>query len=646
MCGIVGRWNFRSGKPVDPRVIEAMATLISHRGPDDSGVYAAGSVALGNRRLAIVDLTPAGHQPMRLGDRDIWITYNGEIYNFPELRHVLERDGFRFRSNSDTEVLLAAYARWGETCMQYLRGMFAFAIWDGDRRRLVIARDRLGKKPLYYTIDDDGIAFASETKSLLADEGFRALPYVPAISEYLTYQYVPGPRTALDGVFKLPPAHYLVADGNGVRTERYWRLRYDKKDGPSEEDAVAAVTSKLRECVRIRLISDVPLGAFLSGGVDSSAVVAFMSAESSAPVKTFSIGFDEREYNELEYARVIAQKFATDHHEFVVRPDALSVLPELAWCYSEPFADSSAVATYYLAKLTREHVTVALNGDGGDENFAGYPRYLANVLAAQIDRLPRRLRTALAQVTPMLGRGGPPRSWRSRAQRFAEALAESPAERYSRWVSHFRPPLKDELCSVDFRRAAGEDDYAELIRTAYADALGLDLVDSTLSVDVETYLPGDLLVKMDVATMAHSVETRSPFLDHEFMELCASLPSSFKLRGRTTKYLLKRALQGVIPTALLDRPKMGFGVPIDHWFRNELRSYVREVLSSPEAASRGYFNRAVVERLISEHQSGTRSWHYQLWNLLMLELWHRAYIDRPVGAFNLPSPSAVRVRSL
>lgn len=582
---------------------------------------------------------------MRAGNADVWVTYNGEIYNFPQLRIELEQHGHRFRSQTDTEVLLAAYLEWGDDCLKRLRGMFAFAIWDARGQRLLLARDRVGKKPLYYTLDEDGLAFASETKAFLADRTFSPRPSLPAISEYLTYQYVASPRTAFEGVWKLRPGHYLVADRSGIRTERYWRLRYDRKIQLDETAAIEAVTAKLRESVRIRLISDVPLGALLSGGIDSSAIVAFMAEQTSSAVKTFSIGFDERDYNELAFARSVAQRFGTDHHEFVVRPDALSVLPELAWCYSEPFGDSSAVPTYYLARLTREHVAVALNGDGGDENFAGYPRYLANVLAARVDTLPKILRDGAVRLAPLAGNGASPRSVRGKLRRFAEALDESPAHRYSRWISQFRPPLKEELCTLAFREAAGEEDYASLIVDAYDNATAPDLVDRTLAVDVETYLPEDLLVKMDIAAMAHGLEGRSPFLDHEFMELCASLPSSLKLRGRTTKYLLRRALKGVVPEVVLTRPKMGFGVPIEQWFRGELKSYVRDILLGPLAVSRGYFDSAVIDRLIREHEAGTRSWHHHLWSLLMLELWHRAYIDRQRSSITAAPVPPVTIRS-
>jgi len=604
-----------------------MHDLIGHRGPDDEGLCAARHVGLGNRRLAIVDLTSAGHQPMSTDDGLLWITYNGEIYNFPELRTDLEARGHRFRSHTDTEVILALYREFGVDCLDRLRGMFAFAIWDADNERLFIARDRVGKKPLHYWVDADGIAFASEPKAFLADPGFIPRPDLAAISLYLTYQYVPSPASAFAGVAKLSPGHYLIAENGRITTRRYWRLRYGDKTQIGEEEACREIVSRLREAVRIRLLSDVPLGAFLSGGIDSSAVVALMS-ELGGRVKTFSIGFEQKEYDETEHARVIAKRFGTDHHEFVVRPDAVEVIPELVWHYNEPYADSSAIPSYYLAKLTREHVTVALNGDGGDEDFAGYDRYVANLAAARTDRIPRGLRVAAARTAGLVGRGRNPKSILSRGQRFLGALADTPVDRYARWVSHFAPPLKDELCTPDFSRRSGDGHAFALIREAFAGSDAKNLVDATLDVDVNTYLPEDLLVKMDIATMANSLEARSPFLDHQFMEFCASLPSQFKLGGLVKKRVLKRALRGVIPDEIIDRPKMGFGVPIDHWFQHELRPLAEDVLLDTTARDRGYFNPAVVARLLDEHVRGVARWHSQLWNLLMLELWHRTFIDR------------------
>ena len=637
MCGIVGRVNFLSRKPVDGVVLGRMNDLIAHRGPDDEGLYAAGHMGFGNRRLAIVDLSSAGHQPMSSEDRRLWITYNGEIYNFPELRTELEARGHRFRSHTDTEVILAAYREYGVECLERLRGMFAFAIWDSQNERLFIARDRVGKKPLHYWMDADGIAFASEPKAFLADPGFVPRPDLAALSLYLTYQYVPSPASAFAGVAKLPPGHYLIVENGRVTTHRYWRLRYGHKVVMSEDEACREIISRLREAVRIRLISDVPLGAFLSGGIDSSAVVALMS-QLGGRVKTFSIGFEQKDYDETAHARVIAERFETDHHEFVVRPDAVDIIPELVWHYNEPYADSSAIPSYYLARLTREHVTVALNGDGGDEDFAGYDRYVANAAAARIDRIPRPLRTAAARAIAVVGRGRNPRGVLARGQRFLSAVADTPVDRYGRWISHFAPPLKDELCTDELRRRSGDEHPFALIREAYARSDANDMVDATLDVDVNTYLPEDLLVKMDIATMANSLEARSPFLDHQFMEFCASLPSEFKLGGLVKKRVLKRALRGVIPDEIIDRPKMGFGVPIDHWFRHELRPLAQDVLLDTRARERGYFDQAVVGRLLDEHVRGTARWHSQLWNLLMLELWHRTFIDRRPSADPVDHP--------
>src|SRR3990170_6274835 len=628
MCGITGRVNFLSGAPVDPAIIREMCTLLAHRGPDCEGMHVDGPVGLGHRRLAIIDLSPAAAQPMSTPDGTLWITYNGEVYNFPDLRSELTQRGHHFRTQSDTEVILAAYREWGAECLHRLRGMFAFAIWNARTRTLCLARDRLGKKPLYYRLDADGIAFASEPKAFFAEPGFQSRPNLEAISHYLTYQYVPTPLSAFEGVRRLPPAHYLLVKDGRASVQRYWRLHYGEKRRLTEEEASAELLVLLREAVRLRLISDVPLGAFLSGGVDSSTVVALMAEHSSLPVKTFSIGFEEKEYDEVAYARLVAQRYGTDHREFIVRPQALEILPKLVWHYNEPYADSSAIPTYYLAQLTRQHVTVALNGDAGDENFAGYDRYVANVLAGRYERLPRILRRPLEALVRAIPAQPRSRALLSRGQRFFEDLAEPPKRRYARWVSHFHPNLKAELCTEEFLRAAGGKDSVELLLDVYRASDAPDFIDATLDVDVNTYLPEDLLVKVDIATMAHGLEGRSPMLDHEFMEFCASLPSHMKLRGRAKKYIFKRAVRGLLPRDIIERPKMGFGVPLDQWFRVDLREMAQDLLLSPRAAGRGYFRKEVVQRLLDEHIEGVRQWHYQLWNLLMLELWHRTFIDR------------------
>lgn len=628
MCGIAGRYNFASGAPASPEAIAAMCQLMAHRGPDGHGVRVEGPLGLGHRRLSIIDLSDAGRQPMSYQDGKLWISFNGEIYNFAALREELEREGHAFRSRTDTEVVLAAYLQWGLPFLKRLRGMFAFALWDARRRRLLLARDRVGKKPLFYRLDQHGIAFASESRAFLADTGFEPRANAEALLHYLSFHYVPTPMSGFDGVRKLPPAHYLVVEDGNVAVERYWRLSYRQKCSLSEDEACEELRHRLEEAVRLRLVSDVPLGAFLSGGIDSASVVALMSRVGTSRVKTFSIGFEEAEYNELAFARQVASRYDTDHHEFIVRPDAAAILPKLVWHYGEPYADSSAVPTYYLAELTRRHVTVALNGDAGDESFAGYERYLANQLATRLARWPAGVRGPLTAILRRIPRQGGPKSLGVRLGRLVDAWSKPLGQRYAAWVMGFTPEMLARVCTESFLDATGRVDTAQHIVGAFERAEADNVLDATLDVDVQTYLPDDLLVKVDVATMAHSLEGRSPFLDHELMEFAASLPPGLKLRGRTTKYLLKRAMRPLVPAPILERRKMGFGVPLDHWFRADLREMARDLLLSPRALQRGYFREEAVRSLLDDHAEGRALWHHQLWNLLMLELWQREFIDR------------------
>jgi asparagine synthase (glutamine-hydrolysing) len=629
MCGIGGKLYFDPARPVERDVLERMNAAQAHRGPDDAGILCQGAIGLAHRRLSIIDLSPAGHQPMANEDGTIWIVFNGEIYNFQELRSRLAGRGHRFRSHTDTEVILHLYEEHGVHCLQSLRGMFAFAIWDAPRRQLFLARDRLGKKPLCYQRDAEAFRFASEAKAILQDPAVVARPDPAGISHYLTYGYVPSPGSAFQGMRKLPPAHYLICRDGKVDVVRYWRLRRDRKLPHSEAEWCREILVRLEEAVRLRLISDVPLGAFLSGGIDSSAVVAMMSRASGGAVKTFCIGFEEPEYDELRYARLVAERFGTDHHELVVRPDAVTILPKLAWHYDEPFGDSSAVPTYYVAQMTRRYVSVALNGDAGDENFGGYDRYVASLLAASFDRWPgagllrRAIRWGL-RVWPPSGRRT---SLLSRGRRFLDGLTELPERRYARWFCHFYGDRKAELCSPEFGAAVDGADALDVLLAAYRETDAGDFLDATLGVDTALYLPDDLLVKVDIASMAHSLEARSPFLDHEFMEFAATIPSDLKLRGRAKKYILKRALAGLLPEEILHRPKMGFGVPIDHWLRHELREMAYDTLLGPRCLTRGYFRPEALRRLLDEHTRGVANWHYLLWTLLMLELWHRTYVD-------------------
>jgi asparagine synthase (glutamine-hydrolysing) len=630
MCGIAGRINYASRAPVDPTQVEAMLGLLAHRGPDGQGVYWDRFVALGHRRLAIVDLSPLGSQPMSSDDGSATVTFNGEIYNYLELREELLAKGHRFRSNSDTEVILAAYLQWGLSCFERLAGMFSIVLWDARRNRVVMVRDRLGKKPLFYRFDRAGVAFASEPKAFFADPQFSASADPQSISDYLAFQYVPSPRSIFQGVHKLPPAHFMVIEDGMQRIDRYWRLSYARQPEIDEEEAVGLVDDHLRKAVRRRMISDVPLGAFLSGGIDSSLVVSYM-AELSSSVNTFSIGFSEQEYNELPAARLVAERYGTKHVEFVVEPHAVDLLPKLAWHYDEPFADSSALPTYILSELTRRHVTVALNGDGGDESFVGYDRYFAAQLAERFGRIPRSLRQLAGYGGRLLAAARSTRTTR-RIRRFLTTGAVDPQRQYGRWMMHIDPDLRKDLLTQAFSAEVVDDSDAAIDRLFVASDAPT-FVERCVDSDIRSYLPGDLLVKVDVASMAHGLEGRSPFLDHELMECAAGFPLHMKLRGRTKKHLLRRLAETRLPSALLALPKMGFGVPIDHWFRGSLGAFARDTLLSGRAQSRDLFNSRTVERLFTEHDAGLRQWHHQLWNLLMLELWFQTFIDvRPAPA--------------
>jgi asparagine synthase (glutamine-hydrolysing) len=601
-----------------------------HRGPDDEGVWADEMCALGHRRLAIIDLSPAGRNPLSNEDGSLQITFNGEIYNFQALRRELERLGYRFRTRTDTEVVVCAYEQWGIEATGRLRGMFAFGLWDRNRRRLLLARDRVGKKPLFYAQVGDRFYFASELQSLLAARDIPREVNRAAIDAYLSWGYVPAPDTAFKGIYKLPPAHWMTLDLGAeeprIRIERYWSLEYEPKLRISEEEASDAINEKLTEAVRLRMISDVPLGAFLSGGIDSSIVVGLMARLSERPVKTFSIGFKEAAYNELDHARRIAAKWGADHHEFIVEPDALNVLPRLVRHYGEPYADSSAIPTFYLSQMTRSKVTVALNGDGGDESFAGYERYMGNRLAERMQSIPgsRLSARALGSILPD---SLDPKNRLRQAKRFLSVATQPMEKRYGHWVGFISDSLKQELYTRQFRSSLNGTSTNDWIRSLFEQARGLDPVDAAMSVDVDSYLPYDLLVKVDITSMSNSLEARSPFLDHELMEFAARLPVSYKLRGKQSKYLLKLAFKDSLPAENVNRRKMGFGVPVGAWFCGPLRPLLEDALLSTQAVKRDYFQQQAVRRLVGEHLERRADHSFSLWNLLMLELWHREFID-------------------
>jgi asparagine synthase (glutamine-hydrolysing) len=567
-------------------------------------------------------------------DGTVWLTFNGEIYNFLELRQELESAGHRFITRSDTEVIIQAYEKYGLDCIKKFRGMFALALWDERAKTLLLARDRIGKKPLFYAEVDGQLVFASELQGLLRHPGlFREMDFT-ALDDYLTYGYVPAPKTIFRNVFKLPPAHYLTlqvkAPGQTqARVQRYWRLEYRSKVHLGEDEAVEGFLEVLKEAVSLRLIADVPLGALLSGGIDSSLVVALMSELSDQRVKTFSIGFDDREFDELRYARLVAARYGTEHHEFVVRPDAGEILPTLIRHYGEPYADSSAIPTYYVAKMTRDRVKVALNGDGGDECLAGYERYLGMRMADRYARLPgfvRRL--AIEPLGRLIPESIPRRSRLRQVKRLLEIATDQAPRRYLRWVRYLSPEAKAALYTPGLRKQLGGYGAERWLLEMWDEASrkGLDLVDTALAVDVESYLPGDLLAKMDTASMANSLEVRSPFLDHKVMEFCAKLPGAYKLRGMTLKYLLKRAGRSVLPQEILRRRKMGFGLPAGDWMRRAWRPWVEDILLSPQAAKREYFEPGALRHLVHAHLNGHHDHSFVLWGLLCLELWHREFL--------------------
>jgi asparagine synthase (glutamine-hydrolysing) len=626
MCGIAGIIATEDSAQTVNQMIDAL----KHRGPDDWGVWHDEHCALGHRRLAIIDLSEAGRNPLTNQNGKIWITFNGEIYNFQALREELEKLGYKFQTRTDTEVIVNAYEEWGVDCLRRLRGMFAFAIWDTGKRRLFLARDRVGKKPLFYGQFGKRFLFASELQGLLAAPSVPREVNAAAIDSYLSWGYVPAPHTAFKNIFKLPPAHYLTLDvkdsGFDIQVARYWSLEYAPKTNLNESEAIEALREKLTEAVRLRMISDVPLGAFLSGGIDSSIIVGLMAKLSNQSVKTFSIGFEEAAYNETEHARRIANLWQTEHHEFIVKADALAILPKLVRHYGEPYADSSAIPTFYVSQMTRRNVTVALNGDGGDESFAGYERYLGNRIADRANRFPGFAFSA-GTLNKVLPDSINPKNRLRQAKRFLAVATKPMAARYSHWVGFLGEDEKQQIYSKDFQAQRNGSRPEDWLASLFEKAQKLDAIDAAMSVDVESYLPFDLLVKVDITSMANSLEARSPFLDHEVMEFAARLPVNLKLKGKQAKYLLKRAFPEMLPAENVERRKMGFGVPVGEWFLSSLRSLLEDALLSEQSAKRLYFQPQEVRRLFEEHIERRADHSFKLWNLLMLELWHREFID-------------------
>lgn len=635
MCGIAGIVGAEPGAVVEAAAVQRMCHTIVHRGPDDEGIYVHGGVGLGMRRLSIIDLV-TGRQPIHNEDRTVWVVFNGEIYNFPELRAELERAGHHFYTHSDTEVIVHLYEDLGARCVEKLRGMFAFALYDERRKRLLLARDRLGKKPLHYALQNGRLLFGSEIKALLAVAPELAEINQEGLLQFFSFGYIPDPQTAFARIQKLPPGHLLEwADGR-LTVRSYWDLPAYGNSAPStEEECLEELEHRLAEAVRIRLISDVPLGALLSGGVDSSTVVALMARASSGRVKTFSIGFRKEDFNESEYARAVAKRFDTEHHELILEPKISETLQTLTSVLEEPFADSSMLPTYYVSCLARQHVTVALSGDGGDEIFAGYTRYQNHLRGPSIDFLPAWTgRWYRNYVYPWLPADLPGR-------RFLYNASLRPHDRYIDSITHLPPCSRESsLFSDDFlARARGYECPSALFRRYLENAPAGDPLSRLQYLDTKTYLPGDILTKVDRMSMATSLEVRVPLLDHVFLEWVTRLPVERKLCGNVSKYLLRKlAVRVGVPQEVLNRRKQGFALPLVHWLRSELKQELVELLLEPRSLQRGYFNPRTLRQLIEEHVRGRRDRSGQIWLLLIFELWHRNFLEAPRKPVPLAAP--------
>jgi asparagine synthase (glutamine-hydrolysing) len=621
MCGICGMFEPSSQAVVRPEILKLMTDTIRHRGPDDEGFYAAPGIGLGHRRLSIIDLA-GGHQPLSNEDGSVWIAFNGEIYNFEDLNKRYLSRGHHLKTRSDTETIVHLYEELGEKCFAELRGMFAIALWDARRKKLFLVRDRIGKKPLFYAWDGKRLLFASEIKALWPAGGLSKEIDLPALSDYFSFQYIPAPKTIYRSVRKLRPAHYLVADASGIRETAYWDIRFGEPRSLSEGKWGECFMEEYRTAVKSRLVSDVPLGAFLSGGVDSSSVVALMK-EFQPSLTTCSIGFSEGPYDESKDAEDFAQSIGANHFGRTVQPHAVDLLDKLAWHYDEPFADSSAVPTYYVSQMAREHVTVALSGDGGDENFAGYRRYKMTMWEEKLrSYVPSSLRRGvfgpLGELYPKLGWA--PRVFRAKST--FQSLARDPIEGYFYGTSCCPPALKRQLLGAETCHQLNGYDSLDVLRYHYDRADTTDPLSRIQYVDMKTYLVDDILVKVDRASMANSLEVRCPLLDHKLMELVSQIPSNLKLHKGQGKYIFRRALESVLPPAVLNRAKKGFAMPVAEWFRGELKSVAQDAIFDRRDE---ILNNSFLTRCWSQHQRGHRDWSALLWSVLMFRKWQEVY---------------------
>ena len=622
MCGICGIYNFRKEEKVEKDDLEIMVNTLAHRGLDDSGVFIDSNIGLGHRRLSIIDLSDAGHQPMFY--EDLIIVFNGEIYNFQEEREKLIQEGYKFKSRTDTEVILALYKKYGKNCLNHLRGMFAFAIWDEKNKTLFCARDRFGKKPFKYYFDGENFIFASELKAILSLKKIKREIDWEAIDDYLILQYVPHPKTGFKNIFKLPQANYLEIKNNKIKIERYWDLNYSNKLDLTEQKWCEKLENKFDESVKLRMISDVPLGAFLSGGVDSSAIVAFMSKYADR-VKTFSIGFKEKKYNELNFAGIVAKKYNTDHHELIIEPKNISLIKKLVYQYEEPYADPSQLSTFLLAEFAKKYVTVALNGDGGDENFGGYDKYEKHLIAKYLQILP--FKNQSAKVVKFIDKNIYSSFLLYKTNLFLKTLNQKVWQRHLNYTHYFDTYAKENFYTDDFKEKLKKHSTFEFFKELMKNKTNLEYLDQIFYLDFNSYVPDNLMVKVDIATMANSLESRSPLLDHEFVELVAKIPRNLKIRKirEERKYIFKKMLKKYLPNKILYRKKMGFGLPIDDWFRNDLKNYIEENILASNSLSRKIMKGDKLKELLNDHFDKRRDNSKKLWALMVLNLWHREF---------------------
>lgn len=625
MCGICGIFNYASEQPIDLVTINKMCSVMTHRGPDDEGLYIDENIGLGMRRLSIIDLK-TGHQPISNEDKSVWIVFNGEIYNHCLIRKELESSGHRFSTSSDTEAIVHAYEEYGEDCVNKLNGMFAFAIWDKNKKKLFIARDRIGIKPLYYYHDDKSFIFGSELKVILQYPGIPKQIDYEALEEFLAFEYIPAPKTIFKGIYKLPQAHYISVQNQKIIINEYWKLHF-KDVKRTEDETCDELYLILKEAVKMMLISDVPLGAFLSGGIDSSTVVALMSEVMDRPVKTFSIGFDDPSYNELEYARKVAKHFGTDHTELVIKPDIPCWVDKIIKYIDEPFGDFSIFPTFLVSELARSQVKVSLSGDGGDELFAGYEHYLANNIERIYRNIPFFVRRKLVPLVIDLM---PPTSEKkgliNMMKRFVEGTQQPDQLRHFRWMKFFGEAEKQQLFSPEVRNVINRDASYRVFTDYFDEPNGADYLGQEIFADIKTYLCDDILVKVDRMSMANSLEARVPFLDHRFVEFAATIPSSMKLNRFRMKYIFKKCMSKILPKEIIYKQKQGFSIPIKNWLRRDLKPLMEEVLSIERLKKEGFFNPAYVQKLKSEHLEGLKNHSHKLWALMVFGMWQESYL--------------------